>query len=153
MWWCNILPQPGEEIFEGEVVGLVKPGDETVRRFGAGGDVRAVDGQKGVGPGSISTGRQRGQRIWLVRMDLTRHRSAKKVAVPHRLTQLLGGTKISLERMGMGLVACFLETYGRPENIFHTVRYAIPARGKCNDGRRQLLSLQQKREPSRVVAL
>ena len=27
----NILPQPGEEIFEGEVVGLVKPGDETVR--------------------------------------------------------------------------------------------------------------------------
>jgi len=41
------------------------------------------------------------QRIWLVRMDLTRHRSAKKVAVPDRLTQLLDRTKISLERMGM----------------------------------------------------
>src|SRR5262249_14100901 len=76
------------------------------------------------------------------RMDLTRHRSAKKVVVPDGLTQLLGGTKISLERMGMGFVACFLETYGQPENIFHTVRYAIPARGKCNSGRRQLLSLQ-----------
>ena len=50
-WWRNILPQPGEEIFKGEVVGLVKPGDETVRRFGVGGDVRAVDGKKGVGRG------------------------------------------------------------------------------------------------------
>src|SRR5271165_7591408 len=49
--WRNILPQPGEEIFEGEVVGLVKPGNETVHRFGVDGDVRAVDGKKGVGRG------------------------------------------------------------------------------------------------------
>src|SRR6516165_12131750 len=98
-------------------------------------------------------GRQRGQRIWPVRMDLTRHRSAKKVVAPDRLTQPLGGTKISLEQMGMGLVACFLETYGRPENIFHTAWYAIPARGKCNSGRRKLLCLQQKRQARRVVAL
>ena len=42
-----------------------------------------------------------------VRMDLTRHRSAKKVVVPDRLTQLLAGTKISLERMVTELVASF----------------------------------------------
>ena len=79
---------------------------------------------------------------------LTRHRSSKKVVVPDGLTQPLGGTNISLERKGMGLVECFLETYGRPESICHTVRYAIPARSKCDNGRRQLLNLQQKREAS-----
>ena len=41
-------------------------------------------------------------------MDLNRHRSGKKVVVPDGLTQILGGTKVSLERMGMELVACFL---------------------------------------------
>jgi hypothetical protein len=33
----NILPQPRGEIFKGEFVGLVKPRDETVHRFGIGG--------------------------------------------------------------------------------------------------------------------
>ena len=40
-------------------------------------------------------------------MDLNRNRSAKKVGVPDRLAQPLSGIKISLEQMGMGLVACF----------------------------------------------
>jgi hypothetical protein len=49
--------------------------------------------------GAILIGRSTVRTKDLVRMDLTRHRSAKKVIVPARLTQPLGGTKISLERM------------------------------------------------------
>ena len=33
-------------VFKGEIVGLVKPGDENIRRFGIGRDARAVDGEK-----------------------------------------------------------------------------------------------------------
>src|SRR5580693_3043152 len=49
--WRNILPQPSDEIFKGEAIGLVKPCDETLRRIGVGGDARAVDGKKSVGRG------------------------------------------------------------------------------------------------------
>ena len=35
-------------VFKGEIVGLVKPGDENIRRFGIGRDARAVDGEKRV---------------------------------------------------------------------------------------------------------
>lgn len=47
----------------------------------------------------------------------------------------------------------FPEAYGRLENVFHTVRFAIPARGKFDGGGRQLLGLQQACEANRVVAL
>ena len=47
----NILTEPDDEIFKGEVIGLVKPCDETIRRVGVGGDARTVDGKKSVGGG------------------------------------------------------------------------------------------------------
>jgi hypothetical protein len=47
--WCygrgrDVIPKPGCKVFKGEIVGLVEPGDERVRRFGIGRDTRGVNG-------------------------------------------------------------------------------------------------------------
>ena len=47
----DVCAEPGGEVYKSKIARFVKSGDETISRFGVGGDAGAVNGKKGVGRG------------------------------------------------------------------------------------------------------